>query len=285
MDRRLFTLSLGALGLGACSPISVLNAVAPSDGYREAKNIPYGDGARRTLDVYTPTEGLGPFPVVVFLYGGSWMSGRREDYAFVGESLTRLGYVVVLPDYRVHPDGRWPGFIEDTAAASAWAIRNVGSHGGDPRRVFLMGHSAGAYNVMMVAAAPQYLGQQGIERRAIAGVCGLAGPYDFLPLDSRITREVFGHVTPPETSQPVKVADAATPPALLLHGSADGTVYPRNTTAMAARLRNLGVRVEEKLYPGVGHAEIVVGMSALSRDNPPVLTDFNRFARSVLSGA
>lgn len=285
MDRRHFTLSLAGLGLGACSPITVLNAVAPSGGYRETKSIAYGEGPRRLLDVYAPAEGQGPFPMVVFLYGGSWKSGRREDYEFVGESLTRLGYVAVLPDYRVHPDGRWPGFIEDTAAATAWAIRNAATYGGDPRQVFLMGHSAGAYNVMMVAAAPRYLAAQGIERRAIAGVCGLAGPYDFLPLDSRITREVFGHVMPAETSQPVSIADAGTPPALLLHGGADGTVYPRNTTAMAARLRTLGVRVEEKLYPGVGHAEIVVGMSALSRDNPPVLTDFNRFARSVLSGA
>jgi len=284
MDRRLFTLSLGGLGLAACSPISVLNAVAPSGGYRETRGIAYGDGPRRVLDVYVPAEGQGPFPVVVFLYGGSWMSGSRADYEFVGESLTRLGYIAILPDYRVHPEGRFPGFVEDTAAAAAWAVQNAGTFGGDPSRLFLMGHSAGAYNVMMVAGSPRFLAARGVDRRSIAGIACLAGPFDFLPLDSRVTREVFGSVAPPESTQPVHIADAGTPPALLLHGGADGTVYPRNTTAMAARLRALGVRVEEKLYPGVGHAEIVVGMSALSRDNPPVLTDFDRFAARVGSG-
>lgn len=285
MDRRIFTLSLAGFGAGACSPIAVLNAVAPSGGYRETVGVAYGEGARRKLDVYVPTQGQGPYPVVIFVYGGSWVSGSRTDYAFVGESLTRLGYAVVLPDYRVDPEGRWPGFIEDTAAATAWASGNIAAHGGDPSRMFLMGHSAGAYNAMMVACDTRFLAPHGLTQSAIRGVVGLAGPYDFLPLESNFMRRIFGHVSPLESTQPTRVATTATPPALLLHGDKDGTVYPRNTTVMADRLRALGVRAEAKLYPGVGHAEIVVGMSALSRDNPPVLTDFDRFARSVLSSA
>jgi acetyl esterase/lipase len=265
----------------ACAPIELLNLTVPRDGYRRETGLAYGDGARRRLDIYRPEAAADARPVVLFVYGGSWNSGERTQYRFVGQALAARGYVAVLPDYRLEPEGRFPGFVEDTAAALAWTLRHVGAHGGDPQRVFLMGHSAGAYNVAMVAADARYLAAHGLDRRAIAGVIGLAGPYDFLPLDNTTTKRVFGHVDDLPATQPIRLADRATPPMLLLHGDADDTVYPRHSVNLAERLAALGVAAEAKLYPGIGHIGIVLALSPLRRDDPPVLSDLDRFVAAV----
>jgi acetyl esterase/lipase len=107
--------------MSSCAPASLLNALVPSGTYILSDGIPYGEGPRRRLDVYRPGEaGPGPRPVVVFFYGGSWQNGNRADYRFVGEALAAMGFVAVLPDYRLHPDGLFPGFVEDGAAAVRW---------------------------------------------------------------------------------------------------------------------------------------------------------------------
>lgn len=274
--QRLLGFALACLS-AACTPIAALDMLAPRDGYTRHAGIPYGDGPRRRLDVYVPKAAEGARPVVLFVYGGSWSTGERAQYRFVGQALAAQGYVAVLPDYRLDPEGRFPGFVQDIAAAFAWTARHAGDYGGDPKRLFLMGHSAGAYNVAMLASDPRYLAAHGLDRRAIAGVIGLAGPYDFLPLDNATTRRVFGHVDLLDLTQPVRLVDAATPPMLLLHGSEDETVYPRHSLRLAARLAALGVAAEAKLYPGIGHVGILLALSPLRRDNPSVLSDLDRF--------
>lgn len=272
---RVLALLLAGLA-AACAPIAALDLLVPRDGYWHHPDIAYGDGPRRRLDIYRP-EAAGLRPVVVFVYGGSWSTGKRTQYRFVGQALAARGYVAVLPDYRLDPEGRFPGFVEDIAAAVAWSHRHVAAHGGDPSRLYLMGHSAGAYNVAMVAADPRYLATHGLDRGTIAGVIGLAGPYDFLPFDSATTRRIFGHAEDLAATQPIRVADAATPPMLLLHGNDDDTVYARHSLRFADRLKALGVAAEAKLYPGIGHVGIVLALSPLSRDDPPVLSDLDRF--------
>lgn len=186
---------------------------------------------------------------MVFVHGGSWTDGERGQYRFVGQELAALGHVAVVPDYRLHPDGRWPGFVEDTAAAIAWTIKHARDLSGDGQRIFAMGHSAGAYNVAMVAAQPKWLAVHGLDRRAIAGAVGPAGPYDFLPLDGEVTRTVFGHVADLRSTQPALVADGGTPPMLLLHGTGDRTVRPRNSARLAERLRAVGFRPNWRSIP------------------------------------
>lgn len=274
--RPLFALLLAGLA-AACAPIAALDLLVPREGYQRRTDIAYGDGPRRVLDIYRPDAAAGPRPVVLFVYGGSWSSGERTQYRFVGQALATHGYVAVLPDYRLDPEGRFPGFVQDVAAAVAWSHRHVAAHGGDPARLYLMGHSAGAYNVAMVAADPRYLAAHGLDRRIIAGVIGLAGPYDFLPLDGPTTRRVFGHAEDLAATQPIRLADAATPPMLLLHGRDDDTVYARHSLRLAERLRALGVKAEAKLYPDTGHVGIVLALSPLSRNDPPVLSDLDRF--------
>src|SRR5688500_1911214 len=143
-------------------PISILSLISflsPKErgSRRVARDVPYGEGERQALDIYAPRQVGGPLPVVFFTYGGSWMDGDRRNYDFAGRALAAQGFVVVIADYRLVPELEYPGFLEDCASAFAWVVDHIGQYGGDPRRIALMGHSAGAYNATMLALDPAYL--------------------------------------------------------------------------------------------------------------------------------
>ncbi len=283
-------LAVAAALLSACSPSSLLNATVSDAGVVVTSGIAYGEGPRRTLDVYRPeAAAAAPWPLVVFLYGGNWRTGTKEMYPFVARPLARRGAVVVVPDYRLYPEVRFPDFVDDCARAVAWAVAHAASLGADPRRVFILGHSAGAYNAAMLAADPRYLAGAGLDRGRIAGVIGLAGPYDFLPITDPDLIPVFAPVDDGPASQPVTYVDGRNPPMLLLAGDADTTVRPRNTESLAARITAAGGRAESKLYPGVGHIGIVTAFAPLFSGKAPVLDDvwafIQRQPRSQSAGA
>lgn len=267
--------------LVGCSPLSALNALSPSEGAAQGvSGASYGPDPRQKLDVYRPAASTAKRPVVVFFYGGSWKNGDRADYGFVGRALASRGFVTVVADYRLVPQVRYPAFVEDGASAVRWTRDNIATYGGDPGKIFLMGHSAGAYNAMMVALDPSLLARAGVPRSAIKGVAGLSGPYDFLPLDVRATREAFGQWPKLSETQPISYASRGAPPVFVAHGTADTLVYPKNTIALAQKLRASGARVEERLYEGVGHPGTLVALSRPFRSGAPVLDDvvdfFNR---------
>jgi acetyl esterase/lipase len=255
------------LSLAACSPTAVLNAVAPRDGVTLTRDLAYADGPRQTLDVYAPrfpgTVAPTPAPVVVFFYGGGWESGSKDMYRFVGAALAARGVMTVIPDYRLYPQVRFPAFMDDAAAAVAWTHDNAVRFGGDPHRLFLMGHSAGGQIVALLALDGRYLRADGLSpRRDLRGVIGLAGPYDFLPLHSATLKAIFGPEAERPRSQPINFVSAQAPPMLLLAGHDDATVDPGNTVRLAARLRAAGGTVESALYPGVGHKTLIAAFSA-----------------------
>ena len=267
--------------LSACSPLSLVNAVSPNGDTRASTDVPYAQGERRMLDVYRPASGATAAPVIVFFYGGNWVSGSRKDYAFVAQALAARGFVVVIPDYRLYPQVRYPDFLDDSASAVAWTRREIGKHGGDPARIFLMGHSAGAYNAAMLALDPRWLGKQGIAPSALRGWIGLAGPYDFLPIQNPTTRPVFDFPNTPPDSQPLSHVTAGAPPALLIAAREDSTVNPsRNTGALAARLRTARVPLQELYYDGVNHATLVASLSTSLRRLAPTLDAVDAFVRS-----
>ncbi|HEX8191987.1 MAG TPA: alpha/beta hydrolase, partial [Allosphingosinicella sp.] len=238
----------------------------------------FGPEPRQRLDVYRPRRAGEDLPVILFLYGGNWQSGTRSGYEFAGRALAAQGFVVAVPDYRLVPEVRFPAFLEDNAAALRWVRRNARRFGADADRIVLVGHSAGAYNAAMLALDPTWLGD---DRQAVRGFVGIAGPYDFLPLDSPITRAAFGSAPDPRATQPVNFGSADDPPALLLHGTADRTVYPRNSERLAERLRSAGVEAQVELYPGTGHVGIVTALARPFRGKAPVLRDTAAFARRV----
>jgi acetyl esterase/lipase len=274
-------LVIGLGGLAACSPLATINAFSPGGASSVRSGLAYGDGARRKLDVYVPRDAAGPLPVVVFFFGGNWVAGERADYAFVGRALASRGIVAVIPDYRLYPEVRYPDFLDDSAQAVAWTAREIARFGGDPAHLFVMGHSAGAYNAAMVALSPSLLARQGLSPAILRGWIGMAGPYDFIPVENPTTRPVFLFPDTPPSSQPINHVSAQSPPALLIAARRDTLVEPtRNTGALATRLRAAGVAVEEVYYDGVTHTTLVASLAAPLRALAPSLDAVSQFVDS-----
>ena len=271
---------LTVLAVAACSPVHLLNATIPLGGLTVTRDIAYGPAARERLDIYRPATAAGPLPVVVFVYGGSWQFGARREYRFVAATLARQGLVVVVPDYRLYPTVRFPDFLADCAQAVIWTDHNIAGFGGDQKKLFLMGHSAGAYNVAMLALDPHYLAAAGGDRATIAGVIGLAGPYDFLPIEDPDIKPIFA-VPDEAATQPINFADGHNPPMLLLAGTDDTIVYPKNTASLAAHIHAAGGIVEDKFYPGVGHIGLVLSFAPLFRGKAPALADTMDFIHRI----
>ncbi len=278
--RHRFAFPLIAL-LASCSPLKTFNALVPKDrgAALVARDQAFAGGERQKLDLYAPRRPAeAKLPVIVFFYGGSWSSGLKEGYGFAGRALAAQGFLVAIPDYRLVPDVRFPAFLQDGSAAVNWIRTNAARFGGDPDRIVLAGHSAGAYNAAMLAFDPRWLGE---DHKAIRGFAGLAGPYDFLPLDSPVTRAAFGNAPDLQATQPVTFASAGDPPALLLVAAQDRLVYPRNSWRLAEALRKGGVAAQVKSYPNLGHVGIVTALARPLRGKAPVLRDVADFARKV----
>jgi acetyl esterase/lipase len=263
----------------ACSPVGTFNLVAGRDGGSEsvADGIAFGAHPRQKLDIYAPVGLPRPAPVVMFIYGGSWNNGSRGEYAFVGRALAARGYVTAIVDYRLVPEVLFPVFVEDNALALRWIRDNIGSYGGDPQRIAIVGHSAGAYNAVMLGLDRRFLRSAGVDSGSIRAVAGLSGPYDFLPFTSRDAEAAFGRWPNLPETQPINVVRSDAPPLFLASGDADTLVSVRNTRTLAARLRSVGASVEEKIYPGVDHAGTLTPFSRLLRERSPVLDDLARF--------
>lgn len=221
----------------------------------------FGPDPAQRIDVIAP-ETPGPHPVLVFIHGGGWHSGAPGEYAFIGRHFARAGYVVVLPGYRLGEAGRYPHMLEDSAAALAWVQVNAARLGGDPQRVFVMGHSAGAYNAVMLALDGQWLDRAGVAPGFIKGVVGLSGPYDFYPFTSDSARNAFAHVADPRITQPINHVRAPAPPMLLLTGDADETVKMRNSKVLAEALTAAGQPTVPVVLAGVDHAGPVLKLAA-----------------------
>lgn len=263
--------SLAALVMtAACSPVKALNAVIPDSGYQLTEGIGYGALPRQKLDIYVPkktaTTASKPLPVVVFFYGGSWDSGERGNYKFVGEAMSSQGFIAVVPDYRVYPDVLFPAFMEDPARAVKWAKEHAAEFGGDPGRIFLAGHSAGAHIAAMLVLDDEFLAAQHLKPADVAGMVGLAGPYDFLPLTSEHLKTIFGPEEQRAKSQPINYVTGNNPPMLLLVGTKDNTVWPKNTYNLAAKIRAKGGPVEVKEFAGYSHIDMAAKLARPIRD-------------------
>ena len=273
--------------LSACSQLGVVNALTPAGTYAVQENIAYGPAARNRLDIYEPRAGdagLPPangYPVVVFFYGGTWTSGSRADYRFVGEALASRGIVAIIADYRLYPAVRYPDFLRDCALAVAWVRREAARYDGDARRLFIMGHSSGAYNAAMLALDARWLTAAGSAPSALAGWIGLAGPYDFYPMTNVEAQPVFFHPDYPPGSQPMEYASKAAPRTFLGAPESDTVVNPaRNTRQLAQKLGAAGVPVVLKIYPNAGHATLIGAFSRPLRNVTPVLDDVVAFVRN-----
>ncbi len=278
--------ALAAVVLSGCTGLNTLNnlnALTPGDGgaSQVAHDIAFGSDQRQQLDVYAPANARHA-PVVVFFYGGSWKMGSRKDYGFAARAMAAKGFIVVVPDYRLVPQVRYPAFVEDGASAVAWTAAHAAQYGGDPARIGVSGHSAGAYIALMLTVDPRWLAKAGAAG-AIKAAVGLAGPYDFYPFDPGGAAEAaFGQTVDPRDTQPINHVSAATPPVLLLTGDGDTTVKPRNAFALAAELTAKGASATARAYPGIGHIGIILSLSKPFRGKAPALDDMTKFFHAKL---
>jgi acetyl esterase/lipase len=241
------------LMLAGCSP-ALLNPFTPSEGYSVTRDVAYGSEPQQRLDIYVPDKGgsAAPAPVLIFYYGGSWRIGDKDQYHWVGQTFASRGIVTVLPNYSLYPPALYPSFVNDAAKAAVFVHENIAHYGGDPNRMFVMGHSAGAYNAIMLAANPAFMKDAHGDIGWIHGAIGISGPYDFLPLKDPNLIAIFGGPNHPEML-PITYVTGKRPPMLLVTGTDDETVSPGNTKRMADRLRANGSAVREIYYPGLGH--------------------------------
>lgn len=267
------------LVLSACAGIAftVANAPALFGNFERTANIAYGAGERQQLDVYAPPAAQGR-PIIVFWYGGAWEKGSKWQYRFVGAALAKAGYVAVLPDYRLYPDVKFPAFVQDGADAVAWVASHAIEIGGDPQRIYLAGHSSGAHLAAMLAYDPAQLTRVGLPADTVQGFIGLSGPYALDP-NNDTYRSIFAAPFNHADWQPVRQAEAGAPPALLMHGEQDEVVLVSHARAMTEVLRELGVGVTFRAYPGRGHRDTVAAFAIPAPDKLPVMDEIRAFVK------
>ena len=268
-------LPMSATALSVMDPFNLEQAM-DAGAVKMGDGVAYADGPRKKLDVYVPKNPEGPAPVVFFIYGGGWKNGDRADYAFVGQALASRGFVTVIADYRLVPEVKYPEFLEDNAQALRWVQDNIATYGGDTARLFIAGHSAGAYGAVMIGLDRSFFREYGITM-PVRGIAALSGPYDFYPFEYDEVRVAFGEAPNPEGTQPVNLVTPESPPMYLASGTTDPIVRVENTVTLAQKLKAQNVWVTERYYEGFGHMEPVFAIGSLWRWRAPVLEDMVEF--------
>jgi len=243
----------------------------------------YGPEPSQKLDIYIPADATDKqLDVIVFFYGGRWTYGGKEDYRFVGAAFAGKNFIVVIPDYRKYPQVRFPVFVQDGAKALAWVYEHITAFDGNPKRIHVTGHSAGAHIGALLAADAHYLANEGKERAlVIHDFAGLAGPYAFTP-DEPDLEEMFG---PPKNYPNMRVTtfiDGKQPPMLLLYGDADTTVKYTNLEKLEQSIKKQGGCVQTKIYHDVDHIGLVGALSWFNAHGISVVDDIPRFFNSCI---
>lgn len=270
-----FLASAVAILMSGCTVLTAFNSLTPRDPALHAgRDIAYGPGPRRQLDVYAPLSRVGAAPVLVFFYGGGWTSGHRQDYGFAAQAFASRGFVTVVPDYRLAPQNPYPDFVQDAAQAVRWAHDHAAEYGGDPKRIVLAGHSAGGYLAIMLAMDDDFLRAAGVDFSVIKGAVGLSGPYDFFPFDVESSRQAFGRYPDPRATQPIAYAARPhRPPVLLIQGQKDKLVGVHNAVNLDRALREAGNASTLRLYPLLSHTDTAAALSIPFRGKAPILAE------------
>ena len=256
----------------SCAPITFLNTITPSGSYTLAKNVSYGDDKRQALDIYQADKPRANAPTLVFIHGGSWSDGNKNMYKFIGEAFASEGYTIAIPNYRLYPQVKYPAFVNDTAAAVAFIAKRYAD-----RPILLMGHSAGAYNAMMITVDPTFLKAQGVDVcKTIVATIGMSGPYGAFPLVDDPYPIIFPDLHQ-GTDGPVHIIKGPTPPVFLPIGDKDTTVSPKHGRVLAERITARGGKAEFKLYPGLNHTDVAKVMSRYFDDDSTLKADMLAF--------
>ncbi len=266
------TAGVAMTALGACTrALSEIAGLGTDVTKRE--DLVYGPKPRQALDLYLPPNATAETPLVLFLYGGSWKWGSKERYGFVAYPLAERGLAVAVADYRLYPEVKFPDFNHDAATAAAWLQRERQNLGLGPGPLHLMGHSAGAHIAALLALDPQYLAAAKLDQGQLGRFVGLSGPYGFYPSQIDFVSDIFPPADQEDQARPLTFAKGDAPDMLLLHGADDGLVSPRNSTELAAAQISAGADASARLYPEIGHKEMVLAFTPPFQGLAPAIDD------------
>ena len=235
----LLAIGLVSAALAGCQgnvALSALNAITPNSSYTLLSDYRYGPASRQRMDIYRPDTITNQSRVVVFVYGGAWRKGIKDNYAFVAHALASKGHWLVVPDYRLYPNSRYPEFVQDVVLAIKELPTAMDGHinvQGDVLPITLMGHSSGAHTASLIAADAAWLADSPVK---VEMLIGMSGPYD-LPLEHREVRSVFDSVANSDEALPIKHVSNKHPRTLLVHGTGDRRVLPKHTERYASALQ------------------------------------------------
>lgn len=228
-------------------------------------SLPFGPHPLQAVDVYDE-PGLKDAPVLLFIHGGGWRRGDKRGVNALPDYARRHGFLLVSANYRMAPEVDAGGCAEDVASAIAWLTRNAAGHGGDPRRIFVAGHSAGAHLAALVGVDPQYLGQYGVKPSDLAGVIPIDGAgYDAVAqmryLGERpgqlgeIYQNAFGARAAELSPTTLVKAGQAYPPFLIFHVASRPDAQ-RQSQGLADALQAVGGQAQVIAAPGETHMTI-----------------------------
>lgn len=264
-----------------CSPLIFADPLSPYDGYKLEPDVAYGIHRRQKLDIYEPLIEENKDIIIMFIYGGSWRSGERSNYRFIAQRFVSQGYTTIVPDYRLYPEIQFPAFVDDIAKAIVWTHRRY-EQKNNPSKIILVGHSAGAHIVALLALDNRYLKRAGASTKIISGWVSIAGPHAFNPLKTASTKPIFNNFAPTiEQTKPTTFARSDAPPGLLLHGKNDKVVYAKNSVLLANAIENERGHITFKNIDGVGHIEILLSITGNKLFDTGVKQEIFKFIKNL----
>ncbi len=220
---------------------------------RVIRNLHYGRDPAQKLDIYLPAQHHRGAHLV-FFHGGSWQSGHKDEYAFLGSALAAFGISCAVVGYRLYPQVRYPVFVEDAAHAVAWLQREGSRYGYAAGPLYLMGHSAGAHIACLLALDERYREMARLDMDQVLGVIGLAGVYRFRPETDPVFADIFSAAAPEfEAAKPINYVGESKVPLLLLHGTHDTLVELKTAQHMYEAASGAGQKVQLHVQHGYGH--------------------------------
>jgi acetyl esterase/lipase len=278
-------LVFGALGIFLCATAveAQSHKVTVVRDVDYVAHVEYPDGKDR-LDLYIP-QGVANAPVIFSLHGGALSAGDRRDESFVGQRFAAAGYLTVVASYRLSPQVAHPAHIEDAAAAFAWAKRNVKQHGGDPERIIVIGHSAGAYLAMLLATDARYLAAHKLTPRDIKGLVPVSGFFwvDRPGVAPDRPKYVWGAEQKVWIeASPARYLRADLPPVLLIDTDGDEEWRQQQNLEIAAALRSAGLKdVSSRQVTGRTHMSVWTEM--LDGESEETSSLILEFAKRILA--
>lgn len=253
-------------------PGCLLNMATPSSTFSRTKGQAFGEGARDKLDIYRAKNPKADAPMLIFIHGGAWDRGSKTTYRFLAEGFTKSGYDIVVPNYRLYPKAIYPEFLEDNAKAVAFTAEHFPG-----RPIVLIGHSAGGYNVLMLALRDKFLAKFGVNLcETIKGVVSLSAPVGVIPLEGHPLIDIFPDRHAGDDGI-LNSVGAPTPPFFLGHGEEDSIVNPINSTLLAEKVTARGGNAVVKIYPGLKHIGPIKVLSRYYEKDSALKSDILEF--------